>query len=90
LGRFRLGAGVDAAMSPPKGDVEAMPEVIVGRIDFFFVVLGPALPFIGDGKLQSFAVNAMRRSLALSDVPPSPKPVLCPYVRASEMSPMFT
>ena len=40
-------------MSPPKGDVEAMPEVIVGRIDFFFVVLGPALPFIGEGKLQS-------------------------------------
>ena len=34
--RFRLSAGLDAVHVPFKGGVEAMTEVIAGRIDFFF------------------------------------------------------
>ena len=46
-----------------------MTEVIAGRIDFFFVVLGPALPHIRDGKLSALAVNGAKRTAALPDVP---------------------
>jgi tripartite-type tricarboxylate transporter receptor subunit TctC len=60
---------VDATHIPFKGGVEAMTEVIAGRIDFFFVVLGPALPQIREGKLAALAVNSSQRSAALPDVP---------------------
>ena len=46
-----------------------MTEVIAGRIDFFFVALGAALPQIRDGKLAALAVNSARRSSALPEVP---------------------
>jgi tripartite-type tricarboxylate transporter receptor subunit TctC len=67
--RFRLSAGVQAVHVPFKGGVEAMTEVIAGRIDFFFVGLGAALPHIRDGKLTALAVNSASRSSALPDVP---------------------
>jgi tripartite-type tricarboxylate transporter receptor subunit TctC len=67
--RFRLGAGVHATHVPFKGGVEAMTEVMAGRIDFFFVALGAALPHIRDGKLSALAVNSADRSAALPDVP---------------------
>jgi tripartite-type tricarboxylate transporter receptor subunit TctC len=67
--RFRIRADVAATHVPFKGGVEAMTEVIAGRIDFFFVVLGPALPHIRDGKLTALAVNSPRRSAALPNVP---------------------
>ena len=67
--RFRLSAGVQAVHVPFKGGAEAMTEVIAGRIDFFFVALGAALPQIRDGKLTALAVNGAKRSGALPDVP---------------------
>ncbi len=66
---FRLGAGVQAVHVPFKGGVEAMTEVIAGRMDFFFMALGAALPHIRDGKLSALAVNGPARSPALPDVP---------------------
>jgi tripartite-type tricarboxylate transporter receptor subunit TctC len=67
--RFRLSAGVQAQHIPFKGGVEAMTEVMAGRIDFFFMALGAALPQIRDGKLTALAVNGTKRSPALPDVP---------------------
>ena len=67
--RFRLSAGVQAVHVPFKGGVEAMTEVMAGRIDFFFMALGAALPQIRDGKLSALAVNGAARSPALPDVP---------------------
>jgi tripartite-type tricarboxylate transporter receptor subunit TctC len=46
-----------------------MTEVMAGRIDFFFVALGAALPHIRDGKLSALAVNSATRSAALPEVP---------------------
>jgi tripartite-type tricarboxylate transporter receptor subunit TctC len=66
---FRLSAGIQAVHVPFKGGVEAMTEVIAGRIDFFFMALGAALPHIRDGKLTALAVNGPARSTALPDVP---------------------
>jgi tripartite-type tricarboxylate transporter receptor subunit TctC len=67
--RFQLSAGVHATHVPFKGGVEAMTEVMAGRIDFFFVALGAALPHIRDGKLSALAVNSATRSAALPEVP---------------------
>lgn len=67
--RFRLSAGLQAVHIPFKGGPEAMTEVIAGRIDFYFVAMGAALPQIQDGKLIALAVNGARRSPALPAVP---------------------
>jgi tripartite-type tricarboxylate transporter receptor subunit TctC len=67
--RFRLSAGVQAVHVPFKGGAEAMTEVMAGRIDFFFVALGAALPHIKSGKLSALAVNGTARSVTLPEVP---------------------
>lgn len=67
--RFRLSSGVQAVHVPFKGGPEAMTEVIAGRIDFYFVAIGAALPYIKDGKLSALAVNSAKRSAALPEVP---------------------
>jgi tripartite-type tricarboxylate transporter receptor subunit TctC len=67
--RFRLSAGFDAEHVPFKGGAEAMAEVMAGRIDFFFMALGAALPNIRGGKLTALAVNGATRSAVLPDVP---------------------
>jgi tripartite-type tricarboxylate transporter receptor subunit TctC len=66
---FQLRAGVQAVHVPFKGGVEAMTEVIAGRVDFFFVAMGAALPYIRDGKLTALAVNSNKRTAALPGVP---------------------
>ena len=67
--RFRLSAGVQAVHIPFKGGPEAMTEVITGRVDFYLVAIGAALPYIRDGKLSALAVNGSKRSAALPEVP---------------------
>jgi tripartite-type tricarboxylate transporter receptor subunit TctC len=67
--RFRFSAGVQAVHVPFKGGVEAMTEVMAGRIDFFFVVIGAAVQNIRGGKLTALAVNGAERSAALPEVP---------------------
>jgi tripartite-type tricarboxylate transporter receptor subunit TctC len=67
--RFKLSAGIEAEHVPFKGGAEAMAEVIAGRIDFFFMALGAALPNIRSGKLTALAVNGATRSAVLPDVP---------------------
>ena len=67
--RFRLSAGMEAVHIPFKGGPEAMTEVMAGRVDFYLVAIGAALPHIRDGKLAALAVNSHKRSAALPDVP---------------------
>ena len=67
--RFRLSARVAAEHVPFKGGVEAMTEVIAGRVDFAFIALGAALPHIRAGRLVALAVNGQQRASALPDVP---------------------
>ena len=67
--RFRLSAGLQAEHIPFKGGPEAMSEVMAGRVDFFFMALGAALPQLRAGKLTALAVNTARRSPALPSVP---------------------
>jgi tripartite-type tricarboxylate transporter receptor subunit TctC len=67
--RFRVGAGITAQHIPFKGPVEALTEVITGRIDYYFLPLAAALPLINDGKLVAFAVSTPERARSLPNVP---------------------
>jgi tripartite-type tricarboxylate transporter receptor subunit TctC len=67
--RFRLSAGFEGVHVPFKGGPEALTEVMTGRVDFYFVPVLPALPFIRDGKLLPLAVSTTTRASALPDVP---------------------
>ncbi|HLH95707.1 MAG TPA: tripartite tricarboxylate transporter substrate binding protein [Xanthobacteraceae bacterium] len=66
---FRRAAGFEAVHVPSKGALEALTEVLTGRVDFFFSPLILALPFVKEGKLQALAVSGSQRALALPDVP---------------------
>jgi tripartite-type tricarboxylate transporter receptor subunit TctC len=67
--RFRRSAGFEAQHIPFKGPVEALTEVMAGRIDFYFLPVAPALNLIRDGKIRALAVSTSKRAAALPDVP---------------------
>jgi tripartite-type tricarboxylate transporter receptor subunit TctC len=67
--RFRTSAGFKAQHVPFRGPVEALTEVMTGRIDFYFLPVAPALPLINEGKVVALAVSTAKRAAALPDVP---------------------
>ncbi len=67
--RLLLSAGFTAQHIPFRAPPEALTETLTGRIDFYFVPLGTALPLIGEGKLQPLAVSTSKRASALPNVP---------------------
>ena len=67
--RFRASAGFTAQHIPFRGPVDALTEIITGRLDFYFLPLGPALNQINDGKLIALAVSTPKRAASLPDVP---------------------
>jgi tripartite-type tricarboxylate transporter receptor subunit TctC len=67
--RIRLSAGFTAQHIPFRGPVEAMTEVMTGRIDFYVLPIVAALPHINEGKVIALAVSTAERAAALPDVP---------------------
>src|SRR4051812_2946729 len=67
--RFRLSAGFKAVHVPFKGGIEALTDVMAGRVDFMSVGVSSAMPFITQGKLVALGVATRKRSSALPDVP---------------------
>jgi tripartite-type tricarboxylate transporter receptor subunit TctC len=67
--RFRLAAGIDVQHIPYKGPVEALADVMTGRVDFYFLPLAPALPLITQGRVVALAVSTPKRAASLPDVP---------------------
>jgi tripartite-type tricarboxylate transporter receptor subunit TctC len=67
--RFRISAGFKATHVPFKGGVEAITEVMTGRVDFACMGVPSALPFITDGKLLALAVCTQKRTASLPNVP---------------------
>ena len=67
--QFRVAAGIKAQHVPYRGTLEAMSEVMSGRIDWFFAPLVLALPFITEGKLQALAMGTAARANALPKLP---------------------
>src|SRR5262249_5324980 len=48
--KFNIAAGIKAQHVPFKGPVEALTEVMAGRIDYYFLPIAPALALIQQGK----------------------------------------
>ena len=67
--RFRLSAGFTAQHIPFRGPIEAMAEVMTGRIDFYVLPMVAALPHIQSGNVIALAVSTAERTAALPDVP---------------------
>jgi len=67
--RLRLAASIDARHIPFRGPVEALTEVIAGRLDFYFLPIAPALPNIRTNKVAALAVSTPMRAALLPDVP---------------------
>jgi tripartite-type tricarboxylate transporter receptor subunit TctC len=71
--RFLLSAGVKATHVPFSGGPAALTEVMTGRIDFCFIGISSAMPFIRDGRLVPLAaLPAVQTKLAQQGVEPMP------------------
>jgi tripartite-type tricarboxylate transporter receptor subunit TctC len=66
---FKQAAGINTVHVPFKGVSEPLAETMTGRIQYMFSPVGPALPFIKDGRLLALAVGSAQRSPLLPDVP---------------------
>jgi tripartite-type tricarboxylate transporter receptor subunit TctC len=67
--KFNVAAGNKSQHVPFKGPVEALTEVMAGRIDYYFLPIAPALALIKDGKVAALAVSSDKRAPLLADVP---------------------
>jgi tripartite-type tricarboxylate transporter receptor subunit TctC len=67
--RFRLAAGLQVQHIPYRGPVEALSDLMTGRIDFYFLPIAPALPLIKQGKVIALAVSTPKRAQLLADIP---------------------
>lgn len=66
---FKRQAGIDVMHVPFKGPVDAMTNLVGGRVDFMFLSLPVALPMIKNDKLTPLAVTGNRPSSVLPGVP---------------------
>jgi tripartite-type tricarboxylate transporter receptor subunit TctC len=66
--RFRSSAGFKATHVPFRGGLEALTEVMTGRIDFCCVGISAGMSFIRDGKARPLCVTSLKRSPSLPDL----------------------
>jgi len=58
--RLRISAGFNATHVPFEGGIEAITEVMTGRVDFACIGVPSSLPFINDNKLLALTGSARR------------------------------
>jgi tripartite-type tricarboxylate transporter receptor subunit TctC len=61
--------GLEMQHVPYKGLAPALQDVVTGRIDIMFAVIGGAVPFIDSGRLKGLAVAGKARSPIAPNVP---------------------
>ncbi len=66
---FKEAESLDIQHVPYKGGGQAMNDVLAGKPEMMFQVVGAALPYIQSGKLRALAVTGTKRSSVLPDVP---------------------
>jgi tripartite-type tricarboxylate transporter receptor subunit TctC len=67
--KFRIAAGIKAQHVPFKGPVDALAELMAGRIDYYFLPLAAAIAQIKSGNVTPLAVSSQKRIAQLPDVP---------------------
>jgi tripartite-type tricarboxylate transporter receptor subunit TctC len=66
--RFRISAGFNATHVPFRGGLEALTEVMTGRIDFCCIGISAGMAFIKEGRVVPLCVTSLKRSPSLPDV----------------------
>lgn len=63
-------AGLDIQHVPYKGTLNALPDVMSGKVEMMFCDASAALPQIRAGKVHAIATSAAKPTVLVSDVPP--------------------
>jgi tripartite-type tricarboxylate transporter receptor subunit TctC len=66
---FKRAAGVNAMHVPYKGTGAALPDLMAGRLDFFFMTQFEAVGAVKSGHVRALAVTAPQRVAVLPEVP---------------------
>jgi tripartite-type tricarboxylate transporter receptor subunit TctC len=66
---FRMLSGIDVVHIPYKGSGVGMNDVLSGQVQFMFINLLPAAPFVANGRLRGLGVTSAKRSSAAPDIP---------------------
>jgi tripartite-type tricarboxylate transporter receptor subunit TctC len=66
---FSREARIKTLHVPYKGSAPALTDLMAGRVDMMFDVLGSSMAFIRSGKLRALARSTAQRSSQLPDVP---------------------
>ncbi|MBY0270483.1 MAG: hypothetical protein K2X06_11475 [Burkholderiales bacterium] len=66
---FRMLSGIDVVHIPYKGSGVGMNDVLSGQVQFMFINLLPATPFVANGRLRGLGVTSAKRSIAAPDIP---------------------
>jgi len=66
---FKQAAGIELLHIPYRGDSQALPDVLAGRVPLLMSGYVAALPHIKAGKLRALGVTSSRRAEIFPDVP---------------------
>ena len=67
--QFKYVTGINVVHVPYRGTPEALIDTMTGRIQYWFSPMGPAVPFVSDGRLLALAVTTAQRSPLFPAVP---------------------
>lgn len=66
---FSREANIKTLHVPYKGSAPALTDLMAGRVDMMFDVLGSSMELVRSGKLRALAVSTAQRSTQLPDIP---------------------
>ena len=66
---FKIDAGINTNFIAYKGPVEALTDVIAGRVSYTMLSLGVAGPYIKDGRIIALGVSTAARSPLFPNIP---------------------
>jgi tripartite-type tricarboxylate transporter receptor subunit TctC len=66
---FKLTAGVDIANIPYKGGIQAVTDMLGGRVQMNIGTISTLAPLVRQGKLRALAITSATRNAELPDVP---------------------
>jgi tripartite-type tricarboxylate transporter receptor subunit TctC len=62
-------SGVDIVHVPYRSSVQAVTDIMAGRVQMQFATIPPSIELVSAGRLKALAVSGRRRSPAMPDVP---------------------
>jgi len=66
---FKLASGTDIANIPYKGGIQAVTDMLGGRVQMNIGTISTLAPLVREGKLRALAITSMQRNPELPDVP---------------------